>query len=185
MAFSAHVASWHVARLRPNIFIILQSGKHTFSVLLQVNISSFHHVVPSNVKPCNRFQFSHSSSPPAITASHFVDSLVQQLYAKEVYFCSFVTIPTIQSSMHQILTHMSLKVSIGPSYMESVTRFSQAPSLGASPTFHHRTSPFCWLPIISSLELSRKIVKQIYNLPSRVTILDCCARALTCYPLGH
>ena len=53
--------------------------------------SSFHHVVPSNVKPCNGFTFSHSLSPPAITTSHFVhSSLVYQLYAKELHFGSFV-----------------------------------------------------------------------------------------------
>ena len=51
--FSAHVASWHVARLGPNIFILLHSGWNPFSVLLRVYKSSFRHVVPSGVKPCN------------------------------------------------------------------------------------------------------------------------------------
>ena len=84
--------SWHVAKLGPNIFILSQSDQHPFSVLLRVQKSSFHHVVPSNVKPCNGFEFPHSSSLPATTAPHFVhSSLVEQLYAKEVYFCNFVT----------------------------------------------------------------------------------------------
>ena len=48
-AFSAHAASWHLARLGLNIFILLQSGQHPFSVLLRVYKSLFHHVVPSNV----------------------------------------------------------------------------------------------------------------------------------------
>ena len=52
----------------------------------------FHHIVQSNVKPCNKFKFSHISSLPATAASHFLHYLlVDQLYAKEVYFCSFVT----------------------------------------------------------------------------------------------
>ena len=37
-------------------------------------ISSFHHVVPSNIKPCNGFKFSHRLSPPATTTTHFVHS---------------------------------------------------------------------------------------------------------------
>ena len=86
-AFSAHVASWQVTRLGPNNFILLQSGQHPFSVLLRVHNSLFHHIVRSYVKPCNGFVFSHSLSPPAILASHFVHSLVEQLFVKKVYFC--------------------------------------------------------------------------------------------------
>ena len=77
MPFLAHVASWHVARLGPN----------TFEYMLRVHNSLFHHVGLSNIKPCNGFVFSHSSSPPDIIASHFVQSLAEQLFAKEVYFC--------------------------------------------------------------------------------------------------
>ena len=44
--------------------------------------------------------------------------VVQLLHAKEMYFCSFVT---IQSSMHQIFTQMYLTVSIGQSHMERPT----------------------------------------------------------------
>ena len=63
MACSIHVASWHIARLGRNIFIFLQSGQHMFSVLLRVYKCLFHHVVPSNVKPCN-------GSAQFIPASH-------------------------------------------------------------------------------------------------------------------
>ena len=49
--------SWHVSRLGPNIFILSQSDKHPFSVLLRVYKFSFHHVAPSNVKPCNGLTF--------------------------------------------------------------------------------------------------------------------------------
>ena len=41
-AFSAHVASWHVARLGRNIFILSQSDQHLFLVLLRVYKSLFH-----------------------------------------------------------------------------------------------------------------------------------------------
>ena len=84
--------SWHLAKLSPNIFILSQSDQHSFSVLLQIQKYSCYHVVSSNVKPCNGFEFPHSSPQPATIASHFVhSSLVDELYAKEVYFCNFVT----------------------------------------------------------------------------------------------
>ena len=66
----------HVARLGPNVFIVSQSGKHPFSFLLRVYKSSFHNVVPSNIKLCDGFEFSHSS----ISASH-----------NNVSFCSLLT----------------------------------------------------------------------------------------------
>ena len=84
--------SWHLAKLSPNIFILSQSDQHSLSVLLQIQKYSCYHVVSSNVKPCNGFEFPHSSPQPATIASHFVhSSLVDELYAKEVYFCNFVT----------------------------------------------------------------------------------------------
>ena len=79
----------HIVRFGPNILILSQSGKHPFSVLLRVYKSWFHHVVPSNVKPCNGFEFSHSSSSTSQNVVH--SSLADPLYTKEVYFCSFVT----------------------------------------------------------------------------------------------
>ena len=117
-AFSAHAASWHVVRLGSNILIFLQSDQNSFSVMLWVYKSSFHHVVPSNVKPCNGFEFSHSLSLPTTTTSHFMHfSLVYLLYAKEVYFCSFVTksnnliqhapniYPHVFNSFHRTIIH--------------------------------------------------------------------------------
>ena len=107
----------------------------------------------SNVKPCNRFEFSHTSSPPAITASHFLHYfLVDQLYAKEVKCISAVLWQNAikQSTIHQIFIRC-IHVSIGPSHMESSTRFSQSPPIPPPPpplkwgfpTFHYRTSSFC------------------------------------------
>ena len=106
-AFSAH------ARLGPNKFILLQSGQHPFSVLLLVNSSSFHHVVPSNVKPYHGFVFHHGSSPTAIIASHFVHSLAEQLYAKEVHFCESINLiqhapnthTHVSNNFHRTITH--------------------------------------------------------------------------------
>ena len=133
----------------------------------------FHHFVPLNVKHCNGFEFSNSSSPPVITASHFVYLLVGQLHVKEVLFCSFVTksnnpilhapniYPHVFNSFHRIIIH-------GESH-----RIFKCPSLQtAFPTFHHITSSFCCLPIISSLKPSKKIGKPIHNLPSWETTPD-------------
>ena len=102
-----------------------------------------------------------------------------------IYFCtlftslttvcqgSFVTKSNNQSSMHLIFTHMYSTVSKGPSYMESPTGFSQAcPFQTAFPTFHYRTSSFCFLPTYSSLEL-KTIEKEIHVLHSWETIPDC------------
>ena len=41
-AFSAHVASWHIARLRRNISILSRSDQDLFLVLLRVYKSSFY-----------------------------------------------------------------------------------------------------------------------------------------------
>ena len=115
----SHAASWHVARLGPKNFILSQSGYHPFLVLVRIHNSSFHYAVPSNVTLCKSFVFSHSLSPPVIIASHFMHSLMPRK-------CISANL-TIQSSMHQIFTHMYLTVSIGPPYLESLTGFSQAP----------------------------------------------------------
>ena len=88
------------------------------------------------------------------TASKFLHSwLVDQLYAKEVDFCSFVL------KSNQIFTKMYLAVSIGPSHMESSKWFSTPPynTLMAFPhiSLSYRNSSFCCLSIFSSLELSK------------------------------
>ena len=82
----------HESTSAPSILIHLESGQHPFLVLLRLYTSSFHHVVLSNVKPCNRFEFSHILSPPVTTTSQFLHfSPVDQLFAKKVYFWSFMT----------------------------------------------------------------------------------------------
>ena len=59
---------------------------------IPIHESLFYHIMQSNVQPCNGLEFSHISSPLATTASHFLHYLLfDQLYAREVYFCSFVT----------------------------------------------------------------------------------------------
>ena len=73
----------------------------------------FHNVVPSNFKLCNGFKFSHSSSLPAIIASHFVEHSLVEI----------------------IFTHMYLKVSIGP-YGVSQGFYKLLP-LEASTVFPH------------------------------------------------
>ena len=80
----------HESTSAPSILIHLESGQHPFLVLLRLYTSSFHHVMLSNVKPCNRFEFSHILSPPATSQFlHFWP--VDQPFAKEVYFWSFMT----------------------------------------------------------------------------------------------
>ena len=106
-AFSAH------ARLGSNKFIILHFDQHPFPNLLLVNSSSFHHVVQSNVKPYNGLAFPHSSLPPATIASHFVHSLAEQHYAKEVHFCKSINLiqhapkthTHVSNSFHKTITH--------------------------------------------------------------------------------
>ena len=51
-------------------------------------------------------------------------------------------------------------VSIGLSHMEWPTGFSQASHKQIFPTFHYRTSSFCWLPICPSLEPSKPPPKE-------------------------
>ena len=107
----------------------------------------FHHIIQSYVKLCNRFEFPHTSSPPATTASHFLHySLVDQLCAKKVYFCSFVTKCNQEStkysadlfnSFYRTLTHR------GPSHRI----FTKLPIMQHFPTYHYRNSSICCLYI--------------------------------------
>ena len=62
-----------------------------------------------------------------------------------------------------------IQVSIWPSYMESLTRFSQGgpPLKQCLPTFHHRTCSFCSLPIFSSLEPSKPLKSKFIFSPPR------------------
>ena len=142
--------SWHLPRLGSSIVILSLSDQHPFSVLLRVYKSLFHHVLPSNVQPCNGFEFPHSSST---ATSHFVhSSLVDQVYAtvfncvtksnnqlKQLYSIVFKCIqhPNVFNSFHRIgHTWRVLRNFRKPLPLKR--RFS---------TFHCRTSSFCYLPI--------------------------------------
>ena len=111
----------------PNIFILSESHQHPFSVVLGVHKSSFHHVGTSNVQPCNRFQFSHTSFPLAKTASHFVHSPSEQLMPRKCIFAVLWKNWIIKSSMHQIFVNMRSTVSTAPSFMVSLMGISHAP----------------------------------------------------------
>ena len=110
----------------------------------------FHYIVQSNVKPCNRFEISHISSPPT-TVSHFLHYLVvDQLYTKKVYFCSFVTKSNqattkysqyVFSMFYRTITHR------GPSHRI----LTSLPLRQHFPIFHYRTSSFCCLPVSFSI----------------------------------
>ena len=91
---------------------------------------------------------------------------------------------TIQSSMHQIFIQMCSTVSIGPSFLESPTRFSQAPSpKWRFHKFHYKTFslPTCFFFI----RTIKTIEKQICILPFRKTILDHQTWTVACNSLGH
>ena len=92
---------------RTQLFSYLQPGLHPFSVLLQAHESLFHHIVQSYVNPCNSFEFSHISSPPA-KSTVCKGSVFPQICDK------------IQSSIHQIFTRciQHSSVSIELSHME-------------------------------------------------------------------
>ena len=93
---------------------------------------------------------------------------------------------TIQSSKHQIFTHLYLTVSIRPSYMESLTGFSQAPPPSNGVTPHFTINLSLLLPTqYFFIRTLKKIEKQIHNLLSRETIPNHCTCTLTCYSLGH
>ena len=117
--------------------------------------SLFYHIIQSNVQPCNGLEFSHISSPLVTTASHSLHYLLfDQLYAREVYFCSFVTKsnqtstrywPDVFSSFYRIATHR-------------VPQDFHKPTLNKVLTFHYRNSSFCYLPIffIANLQAPSK-----------------------------
>ena len=71
--------------------------------------------------------------------------------------------PIIQSSMHQIFTHMYSIVSIGPSFKENLTGFSY---FGVSPHFTVQPLPSVSLPIIPSLQPSKKLTSKFITSPS-------------------
>ena len=99
----------------------------------------------------------------AVTASHFVYSLVQQLIMPGICISAVLwQNPTVQSSMQQICTHVYSTVSI-------------APSFGVPPHFTKEPLYFCF-PTHYSFNRTLKIIeKQIFNhLPSREMMPDRC-----------
>ena len=112
----------------------------------------------SNVKPCNSFEFSHISSLPATTVSNFCHYLLDdQLYAKEVYFCGFVTKCNQATSKYSPDVFKSFYRTV--TYGELHQIFTSPPLKRNFPTFHYRTSSFCCLPIffIKKLQAPSKI----------------------------
>ena len=132
--------------VEPNPLVIYSLASIHFEFLLLAHESLFHYIVQSNVKPCNRFEISHISSPPT-TVSHFLHYLVvDQLYTKKVYFCSFVTKSNqattkysqyVFSMLYRTITHR------GPSHRI----LTSLPLRQHFPIFHYRTSSFCCLPV--------------------------------------
>ena len=100
----------------PNILFIYSLATIHFQLcFLWAHKSLFHHIVQLSVYPRSRFEFSHTLSLPATTASYFLYYLlVGQLSAKELYFCSFVTkanqastkySPYVFNSFYRTVTH--------------------------------------------------------------------------------
>ena len=133
-----------------------------------------------NVQTCNRFEFSHSSSLLATATSHFVhSSLVDQLYVKEVYFCSFVT-----KSNNLVYYAPNIHPNVFDSFHRTVIN-GESNGIFTCPspsilTFHYRTSFFCYLPFFFFRTL-KTIEKQIHFIPSGETISNR-IWSLTCYP---
>ena len=96
----------------------------------------------------------------------------------------------IQSNMHQIFTQMYLTVSIGPSHMESPTRFSQvstpeSSTNGVSPYFTKEAipsvaSPFflcknSWSPVQKIHKISvgpKSLLPPYFSVSDRISFLD-------------
>ena len=101
----------------------------------------------SNVKLWNRFEFLHISSPPATKASYFLHYLlIDQLYAKELYFCIFVTKSSQASTKYSADVFNSFYRTI--THGEFHVIFTSSPSNGVSPSFTTEP-PFCCLPTFS------------------------------------
>ena len=79
--------------------------------------SLFHHVVQSSLNPkhCNRFELPYILSPAAKTVSHFLHlSLVDQMYAKEVYISAILRQNPIKKLKK---SHKTLKTKDDPKTM--------------------------------------------------------------------
>ena len=89
---------------------------------------------------------------------------VEQLMLRKCISAVLWQNPIIQSSMHQIFPNMYSTGSIGPSFKENLTGFSHTPhttpSNGASPYFTVEPLPSVSLPIIASLQPSKKLTSK-------------------------
>ena len=89
--FSSHAASLHIAGEDPTFLFFYRQASFHFQFCLQYTNSRFSmlcHQMLSLAMGSN-FHTVHPCQP--CTTSLFVHSLVEQLYAKVVHFCSFVT----------------------------------------------------------------------------------------------
>ena len=155
MAFSAHVAGKQSSQDPTYLFF------HSLTSIYFQFYSEYRNpcfMVPSNVKLSSGFKFPHSSTLSATTASHFVhSSLFDQLYAKEMYFCTFVAkcnnpvqhAPNIHPN---VFNSFQRTVILGESYKIFT---SPPPPNGVSTSF--TIKPFCYLPIFSLSELLKQL----------------------------
>ena len=99
--------------------------------------------------------------------SDFVHLLVEQLQAKEVFFYGFVTksnnpvYHALNIHPHGFNNFHMMTIIHGDSH----GNFTSPSPSNSFPTFHHRTSPFCCPPSISSLELSKKLRSKFITSP--------------------
>ena len=151
-------SNFTLSQVGPNILFIYSLASIQFQFCFERISPCLTTLCSQILNLCNRFKFSHISSPPATTASHFLHYLlVDQLYAKEVYFCSFVTkcnqastkySPDVFKSFYRIVTHGEFHgiFTVPPPVKWSFSKF------------HYRTSSFCCLPIffIKKLQVPSK-----------------------------
>ena len=94
--------SWHVSKLRPNIFILTQFDQHQIPVPPRVYKSSFHHVVPSNVNGLglnfHNVYACHPQQHLILYTSHQVINCVPKNFISSVLLQN----PTTQSSIQHI-----------------------------------------------------------------------------------
>ena len=83
-------ASWHVGRLGPTLLFFYNLASFHFQHCLEYINPRFSMLCHQMFSLATGSNF-HIVIPPAATIYLFVHSLAEQLYAKEVYFCSFVT----------------------------------------------------------------------------------------------
>ena len=137
--------SAHEARLGLNSFIHSQSCQYQFLALVYTPL--FH---------CVSFvglELPQVTLWPATTAPEFLYfSLVDQLYAKEVYFCSFVTKSNLACTKY--LSKCIQQFSQDHHTWKVLQDFHKSPpSKRHFTTFHYRAFFLCWLPIFALLDI--------------------------------